>query len=88
MKISRQHALGRDEAKARVERMAGELEQRFGLSSEWSDNRLNIRGSGVQGHLLVSDNSVDLDIDLGFSLKLMESSIRTAVKQQMDKHLV
>lgn len=88
MKISRQHALGRDEAKARVERMAGELEQRFGLSSEWNDNRLNIRGSGVQGHLLVSDNSVDLDIDLGFSLKLMESSIRTAVKQQMDKHLV
>lgn len=87
MRISRQHALGRDEARLRVDRMAGELKNRFGLASDWSDDRLNIEGNGIRGHVAVGDSRVELDVELGFALKMMESTIRSAVEEQMDKHL-
>lgn len=88
MRIKRNHDLGRDEVRQRVDRLASELKSQFGVESQWSGDQLKVSGNGIDGHLDVADDKVELDVRLGFALKLMESNIRAAVEQAMDKHLV
>lgn len=88
MRIKRNHDLGREEVRQRVDRLADDLKSQFGVESQWAGDRLNVSGSGIDGHLAVADDNVELDVRLGFALKLMEGNIRAAVEQAMDKHLV
>lgn len=88
MRIKRSHDLGREEVRQRVDRLAGDLKSQFGVESEWAGDQLKVSGSGIDGHLAVADDNVELDVRLGFALKLMESNIRAAVERAMDKHLV
>ncbi|NNF40123.1 MAG: poly(3-hydroxybutyrate) depolymerase, partial [Woeseiaceae bacterium] len=43
--------------------------------------------SGVNGHLAVAEESIELEIRLGFALKLMEGPIRSAIESAIDDHL-
>jgi len=47
-----------------------------------------VRGNGVNGHLAVAAESVEIVIRLGFALKLMEAPIRSAIENTIDEHLV
>jgi hypothetical protein len=47
-----------------------------------------VRGNGVNGHLVVAEDSVEIVIKLGFALKLMEGPIRSAIEGTIDEHLV
>ena len=87
MKINRNHNLGLNEARKRVEGIAESLTSKFGLSSSWEGNALKITGSGVNGRIDVADQSVNVDVKLGFALMMLESTIRTSIEEAMDKHL-
>lgn len=88
MKIKRQHELGMDEARRRVDCIATEMGQQFGLRSEWKGDDLNVKGSGVNGQISIRDTNIEVNVTLGFSLMLMEGTIRSAIESAMDKHLV
>lgn len=87
MQISRSHTLGKAEAKRRVDKLADALGSQLGVSGEWCGDRLQVSGSGLNGHIAITDDHIDVDVQLGFALKMMESSIRSAVENAMDKHL-
>ena len=87
MRIKRQHTLGADEARRRVDRIATEMGQQFGLRSEWQNDELHVRGNGVDGRILVGEAQVDVKVTLGFSLMLMDGAIRSAIEDLMDQHL-
>ncbi|MBT8096631.1 MAG: polyhydroxyalkanoic acid system protein [Woeseia sp.] len=87
MRISRTHALGKDEAKRRVDKLADALGSQLGVNGEWRDDQLDVSGSGVNGHIIVADDTIDVDVQLGFALMLMEGTIRSAIEDAMDKHL-
>jgi len=87
VKIRREHDLGTQEARSRVDNVAAEFGARLGLQSEWRGDELKISGSGVQGDIAVADNFVEIDVSLGFALKFMESSIRSSIEEALDKHL-
>ena len=87
MQIERKHTLGRDEARKRVERLAAKLKGRFDVDSRWEGDQLRVSGRGLNGALSVSDQSINLDLQLGLGLSLMESSIRSAIENEMDKQL-
>jgi len=36
---------------------------------------------------VVADESVEVEVKLGFALSMMESTIRTSLEDAMDKHL-
>lgn len=46
-----------------------------------------VRGNGVNGELAVAEDSIELEVRLGFALKLMEGPIRAAIEATMDEHL-
>lgn len=87
MRIKREHSLGREEARRRVDEIAADVGGRFNLRSEWADDSLQVKGTGVNGAINVGDEDIEVDVKLGFSLMLLESSIRSAIEDAMDKHL-
>lgn len=87
MQIRRKHSMDKDEAKALVEGIADDLNQSLRLERNWQDYDLNVRGSGVNGKITVADDFIEVNIKLGFALKLLEPTIRKEVEIAMDKHL-
>ena len=87
MRIRREHSLGIEEARRKVDEIAADMGGRLNLSSEWRENDLQIEGSGVKGSISVSEDAIEIQVELGFALKLMEGSIRSAIEGTMDKHL-
>lgn len=87
MKIRRSHRLGIEEARSRASEIAEHLDRQFSLTSRWQGDRLLVRGNGVNGELAVAEESIELQVKLGFALKLMEGPIRAAIEATMDEHL-
>ena len=87
MRIRRRHHLGHKEAKNRANHIAETLGRQFSLTSSWEGDYLMVRGNGVNGHLLVSEDSIELEVKLGFALKLMEGPIRSAIESTIDEEL-
>jgi len=87
MKMKKDHCLGKDEARKRVASIAESLSDKYGLSSSWDGDDLLIKGSGVNGCIVVADESVEVEVKLGFALSMMAGTIRTSLQEAMDKHL-
>lgn len=87
MKIKKDHCLGKDEARKRVANIAESLGDKYGISSSWDGDDLQIKGSGVNGCIAVADESVEVEVKLGFALSMMEGTIRTSLEEAMDKYL-
>ena len=87
MIIRRSHQLGIEEARSRATEIAGDLEKQYSLTSSWQGDYLVVRGNGVNGHLVVAEESIELEIRLGFALKIMEGPIRSAIEHAIDDHL-
>jgi len=87
LNIKRNHNLGRAEARKRVDKIADSLSSKYGLSLSWEGDALKFSGSGVNGRIDVSDQSIDVDVTLGFALMMLEGAIRTSIEDAMDTHL-
>ena len=87
MRIKRSHNLGIEEAKRRADLIAADLAGRFNLRSRWEGDQLRVKGSGVDGRLLVEQSSVELRVRLGLALKLLEGPIHAEIKRSMAEHL-
>lgn len=87
MKIRRSHELGLEEARKRADRIAADLQEEFSLRSEWRGRALHVEGNGVSGQLRVDERVIELEVRLGFALKLMEGPIRSAIEKMIDEEL-
>jgi putative polyhydroxyalkanoate system protein len=87
MRIRRHHNLGLEEARRRADRIAADLQQQFSLRSNWQGDELQVKGNGVNGQLRVDETHFELDVRLGFALKLMEGPIRSAIEKVIDEEL-
>ncbi len=87
MRICRSHNLGLEEARKRADLIAADLKQQFSLRSNWRGDALHVRGNGVTGQLKVDEQNIELDVRLGFALKLMEGPIRSAIERMIDEEL-
>lgn len=87
MKIRRSHNLGLEEARNRADLIAADLQEQFSMRSEWQGDALHVSGNGVTGQLKVDEQNIELDVRLGFALKLMEGPIRSVIEKTIDEEL-
>jgi len=87
MRIRRKHKLGLEEARKRADLIAADLQEQFSLRSNWQGDALHVEGSGVSGQLTVDEETIELNVRLGFALKLMEGPIRSAIEKTIDDEL-
>ena len=62
MKIKREHCLGAEEARRRVDQVADELGGKLKLTSEWEGDHLRVHGKGVSGRILAGVADLDRDV--------------------------
>ena len=87
MIIRRRHNLGIEEARVRADRIAADLGPQFSLRSNWQGDSLKVKGNGVNGQLKVAADQIEIEVNLGFALKLMEGPIRSAIEKTIDDEL-
>lgn len=87
MRIRRNHNLGIEEARKRADLIARDLQGQFSLRSDWRGDALHVKGNGVDGELRVTEDMIELNVRLGFALKLMEGPIRSAIESTIDEEL-
>lgn len=85
--INRDHTLGVDEAKRRVDKLADKLGGRLKLTACWEGNRLQVVGQGVSGHIDVDDVSVRIQVSMGFTMMMFRESIRSAIEGSIDEYI-
>ncbi len=85
------HQLGRAEAKRRLEAGFGQVKQQLGgqlatLQVSWEGDRMGfyvgIMGQSVQGHLVVAEDSVRLEVQLPWMLAMFAEKAKEAIRRQ------
>jgi len=85
--LERNHTLGIDAAKERVETLARHLEQKLAIDHKWQGDTLHFSRSGASGSIGVGADRVVLDVKLGLALGLMKGTIEETIHQEMDRAL-
>ena len=85
--VERAHTLGKEGARAKAEKLAQKLQDQYGLEPSWSGDTLNLKRSGVKGTVLVADDSLRIDVELGLLMSAMSGTIKTEIEKALDKAL-
>jgi putative polyhydroxyalkanoate system protein len=92
LKIKREHSLGIEEARRRVDSIAEELGGKLlggklRLSSEWEGDHLRVHGKGVSGRILVFEDSVEVHVHVGLAMMMLREPIRAAIEGSIDHYI-
>jgi putative polyhydroxyalkanoate system protein len=73
-----------EEARRRLERFNGELQERFGLTPRWvSPTVAEVSRAGGSGTLRIEPDRVDVHIDLSFALTPLRRRIETEIRGRL-----
>ena len=82
--ITRSHSLPLAEARAKVQRVADHIAEKFDVACTWEDNVLHFRRSGVDGQIRVSAKQVHVMAQLGFLLSALRGTVEREVNRYLD----
>ena len=85
IKIRRTHALPVAKARKSAEKMAKRLQKEFDLDYEWDGDVLVFERSGVNGELTVAPKHVEMEVKLGFLLRMMRPTIERHINENLDQ---
>ena len=83
--IRRSHAVPVKDAKARVERIAERIAERFDVEYGWKGNTLQFMRSGVEGRIAVTAKDVQVHVRLGFLLFALKGAIEREIHRVIDE---
>lgn len=84
--ITRNHTLGKEEAKNRANAMLDKLKDKMGIKGAWAGDTFNVTAP-VTGTFKVTDTNVRIELELSFAMKLMKGTIEEKVKESLEKAL-
>ena len=87
MRIRREHTLGIEEAKRRVDQVAAELGGKLNLTSRWEGDHMRVKGRGVSGRILVTEESVEVHVTVGLTMIMLREPIRVAIESSIDHYI-
>jgi len=86
IKIRRAHSMPHDKARAAAEKMARMLKNEFQLDYEWAEDDKDVllfERPGVNGELTVAPKHVQMEVKLGFLLKMMKPTIERHIHEHL-----
>lgn len=84
--ISKPHSLTPVVIKQRLVDLGAKLTEKYQAKTSWDgDKSMNVKGPGVEGKLTISDNKVDVNLDLGFLLSPMKGKIEEAITKELER---
>lgn len=85
--IRQDHGLSPEQARAAIDQAARKLDERFGLRSTWSGERLDFNGSGVDGAIELLPGQVRVTATLGFLLSAMKGMVEAEIRRVLAEKL-
>ena len=85
IKIRRSHTMSHDKARVAAEKMAKRLQKEFHLDYEWDGDTLVFERSGVNGELTLTPKHVEMEVKLGFLLRMMKPTIEKHINENLDQ---
>ena len=86
--INKSHSLEISDARERLEKMAGDLQARYGIKSAWTGNTATLSGTGLKkGRVELTDTAINVQITLGFLAKAMKGKVQEQVNMALDHAL-
>ncbi|MBN2341006.1 MAG: polyhydroxyalkanoic acid system family protein [Deltaproteobacteria bacterium] len=86
--ITKSHNLEMSDARARLDKMAAELQSKYGIKSSWSGNTATLSGTGLKkGTVELKDSTIKVEITLGMLARAMKGKIEEQVNIAFDKAL-
>ena len=79
--------MGKEAARREVEDIARQLKDRLQVSYHWHGDQLHFERSGADGRIDVTEDTVDVDIELGLMLSPMKGMIQKQVEEYLDSRL-
>lgn len=87
IRIQRDHQLSHEQARARVERLAGLLQSELDASCHWDRDVLRFSRSGASGHVALAPERIEVEVKLGMLLAPLRGRVEQAIEEHLDKHL-
>ncbi len=83
---SRNHNLGIDTCKERVEKVAGDIAKKMGIKYAWNGNVCDLSGTGIKnGKITVADSTVSIELNLGLMTKMMKPVIEKEIEAKINE---
>lgn len=84
--VTRKHTLGADVAQQKLNELAGQFAEKYGVKANIRGPRATFSGRGVDGDVNVTAESVTINLELGFLLGALSGKIEEGVHRQLEKH--
>lgn len=86
--VTREHNLEADELRTRIENLANEMSQKFGIKCRWDGDICHLSGNPLKnGKVTMGPTSVSLELNLGMMAKMLKGAITKEVNARLDKLL-
>jgi putative polyhydroxyalkanoate system protein len=82
--IKRRHRLDPKKARAVAQRIAKDLNKRYGLICQWDGDNVAFDGVGVSGSMHVGKAQIKLDVQLSFLLAPLKGTIEREINKELD----
>src|SRR4029453_6544515 len=82
--ITKRHSLPMAAARSLVQKAADGLAEEYDLESQWSGNTLNFSRSGAQGRMHVPASDIQLEVTLGFLMKMFKGRFVETIERRFD----
>lgn len=85
--IRHPNTLGLARARKAVDQVARKLSEKFDVESEWMDDVLAFRRSGVDGRIALDEHTIHVTAKLGFLLAAMKGPIEAEIRLMLAEKL-
>jgi putative polyhydroxyalkanoate system protein len=86
LEITQSHSGTAAEAKTKLDTLAKELSDKYGLSSKWlSDTEAKVERTGATGAIKIEPKQVKVNLDLSFALTPIKGKVEEKIKEELKK---
>jgi len=85
--VKKNHHLDKAHIRQQVQKLAEKLGEEFSVDYTWQDDRLVFERTGAKGHIEVSQNEVEVVIQLGLLFTPLKGTIEKTVTDYLDENL-
>jgi putative polyhydroxyalkanoate system protein len=84
IEISKKHNFSKEEARTKVDQVANDLKDKYGLKTSWeSEDLLKFSRTGAKGQISLEEGAVTVKLDLSMVL----SALKTKAEQRINAKL-
>ncbi len=84
--IHAHHTLSHEDAQQAAEELSQDLSKKFGIDYAWDGDVIHFERPGVHGQIMVLDNEIRIQAQLGFLLLMLKSPIEQEIVRYLEEH--